>query len=187
MTDMKSLWRNQQTEETVTLENIHERAEKFQHQVRWRNMVEYGASVVAVAACGFVAWALPGWMIKAGMALEIVAVLFIVWQLHRRGSAQSVPNIGLVDYHRRQLMRQRDMLRSVWLWYLLPFIPGMTLVMMGRWFQFHAPGRSLAWDHEIILLASAVVVLFFAIVWLINALAAMKLQRKIDELDKLSK
>ena len=187
--DIKRLWRNQKTESTaVTLENVHERAAKFQKSVRNRNLREYIVMPLLVLVFGWYMWVFPGWMMKTGSALSIAAVLFVAWQLYRRGTAQRVPEapgMGLVEFHRRQLVRQRDLLKSALLWYIAPFIPGTVLITLGRWLQFHAPWRSLAWDHEVIILAAVIIALGFGIIWLLNVLAATKLQRKIDELDKL--
>ncbi|MBU6298922.1 MAG: hypothetical protein KGJ79_07465 [Alphaproteobacteria bacterium] len=186
--DIKTLWRNQKTEDTVTLENIHEKAGKFQRRIHNRNRREYIGVVIVVLVFGWYVWALPGWMTKAGSALAIVAALFVAWQLHRRAPARKVPDgsgMGLVDFHRRELVRQRDALRSIWLWYILPFMPGIMLMMLGRWFQFHAAGRPLDLDHLIIVLCTVIVALVFGIVWLLNVLGAARLQRKIDDLDKL--
>lgn len=188
MSDIETLWRNQKTEETVTLENIHERAGKFQRHVRLGNTVEYVASAVVVAAFGWYVWALPGWMTKAGSALVIAAVFYIVWQLHRRGGAHKLPGgstLGLVDFHRRELERRRDVLKTAWRWYILPVVPGMVLMMLGRWYQFHVPGRPLELDHLVIILGVVIAALIVGMVRLVQVIGAAKLQRKIDELDKL--
>ena len=187
--DIKILWRNQKTEGTaVTLENIHERAAKFQKRVRNRNLREYIVIPFLVLVFGWYMWIFPGWMMKTGSALSIAAVLFVAWQLYRRGLSQRMPEgsgMGLVEFHRHQLVRQRDLLKSALLWYIAPLFPGVVLITLGRWFQFHAPWRSLAWDHEVIILVAVIMALGFGIIWLVNVLAATKLQRKIDELDKL--
>jgi hypothetical protein len=187
--DAKTLWRNQPSEETVvTLDNIRDRAEQFQSQVRRRNMREYLAAPVVVVVCGVFMWFFPGWMMKTGSALFIIAVLLVVWQLHKRAAAKMLPgNSGmpLVVFHREALIRQRDALRSVGTWYLAPFIPGFVLLVLGRYFQFHAPGRTLAWDRQIIILCAIMAVLAFGIVWVLNAWGAERLQRKIDQLDGL--
>ncbi|MDE2182049.1 MAG: hypothetical protein KGJ78_03400 [Alphaproteobacteria bacterium] len=188
MADIKTLWRNQKTEETVTLENIHERAGKFQRRVRLGNALEYIASIVVVAAFGWYAWALPDWMTKLGSALVVVAVFYIVWQLHRRGGAHKLPDssaLGLADFHRRELERRRDVLKTAWRWYLLPVVPGMALMMAGRWYQFHAPGRPLDLDHLIIVLSTVIALLVLGMIRLVHVIGAAKLQRRIDELDKL--
>ena len=188
MADLKQIWRNQKTEDTVTLENLHEKATKFQRCVRNRNLREYIGVVIVVLVFGWYVWVLPGWMMKAGSALDVIAALFVAWQLHRRAPAHKMPDgsgMGLVDFHRRALVRQREALQSIWLWYILPFLPGVLLMMLGRWFQFHVAGRPLELDHLIIALCMAIVVLVFGVVWLLNLLGAARLQRRIEELDRL--
>ncbi len=172
----------------MTLANIRDRAEKFQSKVWRRNLREYFAALVVVVGFGSSMWNYPGWMMKAGSALSIVAALFVVWQLHQRGAAQALPadsGMPLVDFHREELIRQRDMLRSVGSWYLAPFVPGCVLITLGRYFQVHAHSRTLARDHQIIILGAVLVALVFGCVWLLNVWAAERLQNKIDQLDGL--
>ena len=188
MADLKTLWRNQQPEDTVTLENIHDRAARFQRRISLGNAIEYVASVFVVAIFGWYCWVLPGWMTKLGTALVIAAMPFILWQLHRRGGAHRLPDasaLGLIDFHRRELERRRDALRTAWLWYILPVIPGIVLMMLGRWYQFHVPGRPIALDHLVIILGAIIALLILAVVRLVQVLGAAKLQKKIDEIDKL--
>jgi hypothetical protein len=185
MPDIRNLWREQKTEESVTLDDIRRRATKFQKRIRDRNLVEYIAAAFVVVLFGLYVWLLAGMLVKIGSALCIVGSLFVVWQLHRRASAEPVPDAALLDFHRRALVRQRDALRSVWLWYLAPFVPGVALMILGRWFQSHASWRTLARDHEVILMAAAVVFLIFLAVWLLNVAAAAKLDRRIDDLDRM--
>jgi len=187
--DLKSLWRNQPTEDRpVTLDNIRKNAETFQAQIRRRNLREIIAAGAVLLVFGFYTWVLPGWMIKTGSLLAMVGTLWIVWQLRRRASGAALPEnsgMALVEFHRQELVRQRDAAKSVAWWYIAPVIPGAVMMSLGRYFQIHAPGRTLAWDHQIVILCSAIVALTFAIIWLLNAWAAERLQRRIDELDKL--
>jgi hypothetical protein len=188
MTDVKSLWRNQKTEDTVTLENIHRTAERFRRRALRALWIEYGASAFVVAVFGFYIWALPGSMVKLGSALCIVGVIGVVWQMRKRMAVRRVPDLsgpGLVEFYRQELLRQRDAVKSAWLWYILPAIPGMALMMIGRWYQLHAPWRSLAWDHEVIGLCVVMILLTLGIIRLLQMLRVAKLQRKIDELEKL--
>lgn len=188
MTDIKTLWTSQKMEETVTMENIHATAARFQRRVYRANAVEYIASAAVVLIFGFYAWALPGWMAKTGCALIVVATFYVVWQLARRGSPHTVPaasSVGLVDFHRRELERRRDLARSAWRWYILPFMPGIVLMLLGRWYQIHVPGRSVNLDHLIIILGAIIAALIIGVVRLLQLLGTVKLQRQIDELDKL--
>ena len=183
--DPQKLWQGQATEyDPMTLAAVHEKARTFQFRIRRRNALEYIGAAVAII--GFLPTLLlrQSWMMQAGGAATIAGVVFIVWQLHRRASANAVPEAGepLVDFYRTELIRQRDAVRSVGLWYLAPCIPGMALLLLGRWFQVHAGHRSVGTDHLIIALMGAIAVLFFAVVWLINQRGADRLQRRIDEL-----
>jgi uncharacterized membrane protein YecN with MAPEG domain len=183
--DPRKLWQSQPTEyDPMTLAAIHEKARVFGAKVRRRNAIEYIASAVVVL--GFLPAVLHrgSWMMQAGGALIIAGTVFMVWQLHRRASAKSVPQAGkaAVDFYRAELTRQRDALRSVAVWYIAPFVPGMALLLMGRWFQSHATRWPVGADHFIILLTAAVAFLVFMVIWLLNQRGADRLQRRIDEL-----
>jgi len=183
--DPQTLWQSQPTEhDPMTLAEIHRRSHAFEAKVRRRNLIEYVACGLVIAGFTPVLFARASWMMQAGAGLAIAATIFVGWQLHVRASAGRTPAVGdaLVDFHRQELIRQRDALRSVGLWYLAPFVPGMTLVMMGRWFQAHAAHRALALDHMLILVTSGVTVLVFLGIWLLNLYGAKRLQQRIDDL-----
>ena len=172
----------------MTLDNIRKHAETFQRKIRRRNLREIFAAAAVILVFGWYTWIFPGWMIKTGSMLTILGTMWIVRQLHRRASAAALPEssgIALIEFHRQELVRQRDAARSAGRWYIAPVIPGAGMVTLGRYFQFHAPGRTVAMDHQIIILCTLLVALVFVIIWLLNAWAAERLQRRIDELDKL--
>ena len=187
--DLKALWQGQaQEHEPMSLAEIHQKARKLERGVRWRNIREYVASVVVVVFFAPVLLHRDSWMMQAGAALIILATAFVAWQIHRRTATGAIPEAGpeageaLRDYHRQTLIRQRDALRSVGWWYMAPFAPGIVLLMMGRWFQSHVAGRSLAMDHLGILLGSGFVVLVFGLIWGLNQWGARRLQKQIDAL-----
>ena len=186
--DPQQLWQSQTAEyDAMTLADIHLKARNFQSRISRRNAVEYVACVVVVL--GF----LPGllhqgsWMMQVGCGLNMLAAVFVAWQLHRRGSARTTPEAGqgLVDFHRRELIRQRDAINSVGVWYIGPFIPGMALIMLGRWFHSHSPRLPIGFDHLVLILTSMIMALFLVVVWLLNKWGAARLQVRIDELDAL--
>ena len=186
--DPQQLWQSQTAEyDAMTLADIHLKARTFQRRIGRRNAVEYIACVVVVL--GFLPGLLrPGsWMMQVGCGLNMVAAVFVAWQLHRKGSARTTPDAGqdLVDFHRRELIRQRDAISSVRVWYIGPFIPGLVLIMLGRWFQWHSPRFPIAFDHVVLILASTIMALFLVVVWLLNKWGAARLQTRIDELDAL--
>lgn len=183
--DPQSLWRSQPKEhDPMTIADIHAKARTLEARVQRRNAIEYVACGVVIVAFAPTLLNHQSWMMRAGAALIMLATLFVGWQLHRRGSAQSAPQAGeaLVEAYRRQLIRQRDALRTAGLWYIAPALPGMALLMLGRWFQMHATGRPVARDHAVILACSALAVLVLTGIWLLNLRGAKRLQTRIDEL-----
>ena len=159
--DPQKLWQSQQTEHVpMSLAEIHDKSRAFQARIKRRNLIEYAACIVVVL--GF----LPGvfdrvsWMVQAASGWIIVATAFVAWQLHRRGSAERSPNIGeaLIEFHRAQLTRQRDAGRSIAVWYIAPFVPGMALLLTGLWFVRGA-------NHALDLFTGALAVVVFAGTW----------------------
>lgn len=185
--DLQTLWKAQPTEHApMSLADIHQAALTFERKVRRRNLIEYVATALVVLAFMSVLFKSASWMMQAGAALVIVAALWVARHMHKTASARAAPeaDAAIFDFHRQELIRQRDALRSVGRWYLGPFVPGMVLMMAGRWFQAHAPGRSVEVDHLFILAGSAIVVLIFTGVWALNQWGARRLQQRIDDLDR---
>ncbi|MGZ3272266.1 MAG: hypothetical protein ACXU82_21905 [Caulobacteraceae bacterium] len=183
--DPQGLWQSQKKEyDAMTLADIHLKARRFESKVQRRNAVEYFACGIVIV--GFAPALLfgPHWMMKAGAGLIMLAVPFVAWQLHRRGSVEASPEPGesLVESYRRQLVRQHAALRTVGSWYLAPFAPGLVAMMAGVWLAPLKPGVSIERKHASLLIATALVVVAFAAVWLWNQHGARRLQKRIDEL-----
>lgn len=186
--DLKDLWQQQPVEyDAMTLEHIRGKATAFQKKIRRRNLVEYVAMGLVMLGFSPLLLRTEAWMMQVGGALMILATLYIGWQLHRRGSARTAPESGaaLADFHRSELVRQHQAIRSAGVWYIAPTIPGMVMITLGRWFQHHAPGRTLEVDRTIIALCTIIVALALLVTWLIQRLGAHRLQKEIDDLDAL--
>jgi hypothetical protein len=185
--DLCEVWRGQKVEHNqMTLAEIREKASKFQRRIRFRNLKEYGAYAAVVAFFGFSMGAYPPLM-RAGAWLCIAGMLYSAYQMHRRGSSKTVaagwePE-SCLSFHRRELERQRDLLLSIWSWYLGPLIPGLALLMIGG--GVARPGHlKHAWAAVSLYLALIAVGFWF--VARLNRRAAQRLQRQIDELGALS-
>ena len=175
----------------MALEKVRASAGKFQSRIRIRNMIEYVAAAVVIAAFGWHAWNASNPMAQWGAILVIPGALFIVWQLHVRGGARRAPDASaasVLDFHRGELVRQRDMFRSAWLWYLMPMAPGLVL-MLASWFVFTpaSPVRSLAEQRVGLGFMSVIVLLVFLVAFLVHRIAAYRLQKQIDDLDALTR
>lgn len=184
--DPKDLWQGQSTEHhPMSLTAVHTRARTFQAKIRRRNAFEYIGCAIAIVGISPTVLQHQSWMMQAGGVWIMLAAVFVGWQLHRRASASTVPDAGepLRNFHREALVRQRNAIGSVGAWYLGPFVPGMVLLLLGRWFQAHTAHRTIAMDHLIIALVAVITALVFTVVWLVNKRAADNLQRQIDELN----
>jgi uncharacterized membrane protein len=193
--NMKNVWRNQPVASvTISLAELHQKAQKFEKRILWRNLREYAASALVIASFGYYIWKFPAPIIRFGCVLVIAGVLFVVFTLLRQGAARTAPSEmafrSCLDFHRKELERQRDLLRGVWTWYLLPFVPGMAVFLLGLFQRVMRQPNATAHVSLVMttfgLTAAGCAVVFIG-VGRLNQWAARKLQREIDALDSLGK
>jgi len=183
--DLQRLWRDQPGGEVqMSVQEIRARAEKLERTVGRRNQREYVAAAVVIPVFGAVAWFVENAAVALGSLLVVLATLWIVYYLHRHGAARRPAGeqgaMSCLEFHRSEIVRQRDLLRSVWLWYLLPPAPGMLLIVVGP-----ALERPERWAGA--LGAVSVIAVAFTGIGLLNQRVARKLQRRIDDLDAVRK
>jgi len=178
--DLQALWQSQTLDtRAISLEEVRAKARRFERTVVRRNLREYVAAAIVVAGYGWIMWLGPSSTIRAGAGMVIVGTIFIVYRLRTRGAALSLPaDLGLksaLDFHCVELVRQRDLLRSVWLWYLLPIVPGMLVAQIGRVLEH--PERL-----QQVIVIGVVIVAGAAGVQELNRRAAVRIQERIDRL-----
>lgn len=183
--DMRDVWQSQKAESVqISLEEIRQKTRTLQGQVSRRNQREYIAVVLVVLAGAFFIVRSNNIVVRVSSAVQIAGVLYVAYQLHRRGSAKTLPeDCGFeccVDFHRRELERQRDALRSIWAWYLGPLIPGLVVLIIGKEIV-RAPGEPHHWIGFGAM--TAVCTLVFWGIGKLNHMVARALQKQIDELD----
>jgi hypothetical protein len=184
--DIKSIWGAQAVEPIlITVEQVRAKANKFQSAVQRRNRIEYSAGVLVVAGFGSYLWIFRTPLMRLGSILIIAGAMFIMAWIHFRASAKAIPShISFMDYvsrYREELRRQQSALRTVWLWYLGPLVPGLMLFTIGMSrLPEHAPGSTRPmWPLVVVIVA------VFAGVWLLNLWGARRLQHQINELNRL--
>ena len=180
--DPLRIWQSQPVEQlSIPLEEIRQKARQFEKRIRNRNRREYYGAIFVICAFTFYIFKFSNVLVRSGSALIIAGTFYVVYQLYKRASPRPVPGdlglMGSLAFHRRELVRQRDMLRSVWSWYLAPFVPGLLVFAFGI-----APKHG----HGIVIFLAEYAVVFGA-VWWVNQHAAAKLTRKIAELDDLER
>jgi hypothetical protein len=183
MDKLRNIWQSQEVEEMkISIEELRAKASKFQREVRWRNLREQ-------IACGAVAvWfavmyiRVPATVARISFGLIVAGAIYVAWQLHARGTAKPVPSdlggTSCAEFYRRQLEKQRDLLRNVWKWYLGPLVPGLALftiwcIVIAR------PERR--WYPEAF--AAFAALFFWGVGWL-NLRAARRIERTIAELPR---
>jgi len=190
--DLKSLWQSQEQEHApMALADIRALAGKTQSRIRIRNMIEYVACAFVIVAFAAQAWHPPNPMYRWGAILVILGAPVICWQLYARGGARRPPEASaanLMDFHRTEMVRQRDMFRSAWLWYLGPMTPGM-LVMLASFFLYPVRGAPSIPATQLAgaTMMGVIVGLTWLAVFLNHRLAAYRIQKKIDDLDALKR
>jgi hypothetical protein len=164
---------------SFTPESLHAKARAFHRRIFWRNSIEYAAGAIVVAGNAFNLWLFADGLTRIGSTLVMLGTLFVLYQLHRRASTRkpSPERLALpaAVYYRDELVRQRDALRSVFFWYLLPLFPGIEIFFLGRQLAVHAAAH--VWLY-LLYPAVAAAILF------LNLHGARKLQEQIDQLDR---
>lgn len=178
--DIRRIWQNQPLENNpMPLEEIHRRARQFEKRISRRNLREYIAGGIGIVIFTVYLFIFRNPVARTGSALIIAGALFVLFQIYKRATPGTLPaDLALtasLEFHRRELVRQRDLLRTVWLWYLGPFIPGIVVFGMGV-----APRHGTAswWN------AAPFLSIVGAVMWL-NYRAAQGLDRQIAEIDNL--
>jgi hypothetical protein len=179
---LKSLWQSQPvTTEVMPFERLEHAAVGFRRLILRRNLQEYIAGLFVIAAFGYFAWTLPMPLVRIGCVLEVLGGLFVMFQLHRHASIGELPAERLalpyLSYYREQLVRQRDLLRSVWLWYIGPLVPGFCVMFWG---MAQPNPADFPWQITAVIIVPCMVVIAM------NVRVAKQIQGEIDKLDQLA-
>jgi hypothetical protein len=191
--DVRNLWQGQGSESfSMTVEELRKTSAKFTRKIRFRNIREYLAAVIVVSAYGYYIYRFHNLTVRIGSAMVIAAALWVSYRIYKKASpaamGSSKDGQSCVDFHRSELMRQRDLLATVWTWYLLPFTPGLVVFLVGLIeIALAKPGArqhpgGMIIGYGVVFAVCAATFIFLG--WL-NGWAARKLQKQIDALDAL--
>jgi hypothetical protein len=181
--DLKKVWQSQGAggEGAFPVETLRRGATQFQRRVARRNAIEYAACVAAIACFGYYLVGFPFLLMRAGSLLMIAATLAVAWQLRARAASAPAPaDFGArswLEFHRTQLARQRDALRTAWLWYVAPFVPGLVVFRWGVETELGTPSTFARG-----LWANLSIAAVFALVVIFNRFVARRCQRQLDML-----
>ncbi|MDF7776667.1 hypothetical protein P1X14_15525 [Sphingomonas sp. AOB5] len=181
-----ALWSTDQKDATgLTPDEIERRARLLRRRVMRRDAIEYGAGVIVLAGFGWAIAALPVWSIRISCIAIMIGTIAVMINLWRRRIPEPSAAFGgaSIAFCRDQLVRQRDMLASVWRWYLGPFMPGvlMFLVAVGWETARHKP---LAAAIIGVAIPAIPVLGMFVLVHFLNRIGARRLQAEIIAIDR---
>jgi hypothetical protein len=183
---VKELWQSQPTEGIqMSIDQIRMSAGKFEQRIHWRNVREYVTAIALVVFFSFELWRAGPLLVRIGFALLIAGTFYLIWHLLSKGSWRPLPEeagiTSCIEFQRRQLEQQRDLLTSVWRWYLGPLIPGMAVLLFafGRANPGHLKHPALVVVPEALFFVAVSVAIA-----MVNRRAAARLQRQIDELNE---
>jgi hypothetical protein len=129
----------------LSLDNVHEQARKFRRHVWWRNVRECGAALLVLASntANLRSSRLESPASWLGPVLGTVGLLFVMYMLVAKARARRVPadldSRAVLHFHQQEIARQRDLLRTVPYWYLLPLVPGLLAQTMAKWHPVSGP------------------------------------------------
>lgn len=159
-------------------EELQGAARRFDRVIWRRNLIELAAGALVVGTFGWMGWEAEGWG-RLGALLTVAGAVFAVGTLLVRGTPRGEVAGDCLRWRREELIRQRDLLASVWRWYLMPLVPGQVVLLVAIGAEVVAvPGGTwvVAWA------ACVVLVVFGGVGWM-NRRAAAALQRELDELE----
>ena len=191
MTDqdpLRDLWATDQGDKfTMSIADLTARSDRFRSKIKRRNITEYLAAILVIGIFGWLAYSIPVLSVRIGAGLIILAAIYISWQLNKVASVDTgdAPMDNLASTHRRELVRQRDALRSVWRWCLMPFVPGILVFTLGTTIEAGASVPVWAVIVTSVVSLGFTGAIFFG-VWALNAYAARKLDEQIRELDSVT-
>jgi hypothetical protein len=166
----------------MSVAELRRRSTKLEKQIWRRNAREYAAGAVVAVLIGFSFFRTHDPLARVAFAMLIGGLAAVTYHLHRHGSARSVPSeMGIrncLEFLRGELERQRDLVGSVWTWYLGPLIPGQVVLTISSALANRRPTHLTALAIANLVVAG---VLFF--IARLNARAARALQSQIDKLN----
>ena len=163
---------------SLSVDDFFRDTQEFERRIRQRNRREILAGVLVILGVGAGVWRGPNLMTRVGCALVMAGALFIIYRIRTRAMPSSIPldtpQAHAVAAYRRELQVQRDLLRTVTSWYLLPLLPGAAVLMLGQALALAQPAPALR--------VFVFFLLFCVLTRQLNQRGARRLQDKIDEL-----
>ncbi|HET9474172.1 MAG TPA: hypothetical protein VFO82_09775, partial [Steroidobacteraceae bacterium] len=108
--------------------------------------IEVGAGMVLAVFFLFPSFNATNWALRIGWALASVYGLYVAAVVSRHRPRRMPDGLGFtesLEFYCAALERQHHMVRTMWMWYLMPFTPAITFIMIGATLVAAERGRPL--------------------------------------------
>ncbi|RWB98688.1 hypothetical protein [Mesorhizobium sp. M4B.F.Ca.ET.143.01.1.1] len=179
-------WKEQPvTTAAISLDEIKKRHAALSRTIKRRNTLEYVAGGIAAAfllvmsvIALLAARAVAHWVMGAGFATLALGMVFVGLYIFRKSTRVGTDMAASgMDHLKRRLEHERDLLRSAWLWYVGPMVPGFVLSYLGYWMA--NPERPI-----FVLVAGGLTFALAVFVVVLNRRAARQIESEIRSLRK---
>lgn len=161
----------------MPLAEIRAKAQQLAKTTRRGNAAAIALFLVVLLDGAWQVWTDNDVLQRAGQLLIIAAMLHAAYRFHKHHRLASPAFVGGTDgleFYRAELIRQLDLSQDSWA-YLLPFAPGLGVIVLGRALEGRSAGQVTA-------LVTLSVALFVLAAWLTRR-TARRLQRDLKALD----
>ncbi|GLQ78823.1 hypothetical protein GCM10007881_23390 [Mesorhizobium huakuii] len=126
---------------TINLEDIKARHAALSRTTKRRNTAEYvtggmaAAFLLVISVVTFLAADTSAeWIMAVGFAALVLGLLLVGLNIFRKSTRAGfdLATSGMGHLQQR-LAHERDLLRSAWLWYIGPMVPGFVMIYLGSW------------------------------------------------------
>ena len=163
----------------ISLAELRAEIATYESVIRRSVRIEIGACFVVVAVFLLMMWNAGPVIAKIGGAVTCAAAIFIAWFLHRFARVRPIPgSFGFAESiaaYRADLERRRRLATTYVWWYVLPFLCGAGLMVVGP--QLQRPG-----GLQGALISVLVLLGIGAALVLLQQMAAQRAQRRMDQL-----
>lgn len=185
--DIQEQWKKQTCAiEDVGTRELEKKMKKFEKKIASRNFIEIFTCVALIVYFFIQAlFAETAW--SQAMYLELaLSAGIIIYVLRKRGSNIAGPPVGestrnMVEYQRKQLTRQIQLLSKVRYWYIAPSALGV-LGLVGE-AAFNEIQKEAFWSTFVLFVIGAIILVVFAfIIWLNEHYTVKKLKAELEQL-----
>ena len=175
--DTQRLWQTQPGRTPMPLADIRAKAQQLATTTtRWKVITTIVFALVVLDTV-WDAWTADTTVQRVGQLLLLAALAHMAYRFrthHRSASPAFAGRAAGAEFYRAELIRQRDLAQEGWA-YLLPFVPGLGLIVLDRGLEGRPAGQVT------VLIALAVALFLGAAA--VSGATARRLQRELDALD----